>query len=360
LGPSIFKIFSLSLLDKIGGFNDLALAVVAFIIGSEIRISTLRKMGKAILTILFSEALEAVLLVGIGVYLLTHKLYMALIFGAMAAASAPAGTAVVLQEYKARGPLTNTLYAVVGFDDGLAIIIYAFSAALAKLFIAGGRVSFFNAVEGPLLEIVGALALGGLIAFVVGYFTKRLYERNELRVIFLGAILICTGLSKYFHFSLILSNLTLGIVFGNLFLPASRRVYQAIQPFTLPLYIIFFVTAGAHLQIYLLPTMGLLGLTYVLCRVVGKIGGAFFGATLSRSKPVIRRYLGLGLLSQAGVAIGLAILATREFSPLGRLGQDLALLVINTIAATTIIFEIIGPIGVKIAISCAGEITKSK
>ena len=140
LGPSIFKIFNLELLDKIGVFNDLALGVVAFIIGSEIRMSTLQKMGRGIITIIFSESFGAFLLVALGVYLLTHKLYMALIFGAMAPASAPAGTAVVLQEYKAKGPLTNALYTVVGLDDGLAIMIYAFAAALAKLFLIGGTV----------------------------------------------------------------------------------------------------------------------------------------------------------------------------------------------------------------------------
>jgi Kef-type K+ transport system membrane component KefB len=167
-------------------------------------------------------------------------------------------------------------------------------------------------------------------------------------------------LSKYFHVSLILSNLGLGIVFANLFLLANRRAYQAIQSITLPIFIIFFVIAGAHLQIHLLSTMGLLGLIYIICRVLGKIGGAFFGATISKSNPAVRKYLGLGILSQAGVAIGLAILVTREFGSLGKAGEDLAVIVINTIAATTIIFEIIGPIATKFAISKAGEMNKSK
>lgn len=360
LGPSVFNIFNLELLDKIGVFNDLALGVVAFIIGSEIRMSTLRKMGRGIITILLSEALTAVLLVSLGVYLLTHNLYMALIFGAMAAASAPAGTAVVLQEYKAKGPLTNTLYAVVGLDDGLAIMIYAFAAALAKLLLTGGKMSFLNVVEGPLIEIFGAIVLGGLIGLLLGYSIRKLHGKNEVLAVSLGAILVCAGLSKYFHVSLILSNLGLGIVFANLFLLANRRAYQAIQSITLPIFIIFFVIAGAHLQIHLLSTMGLLGLIYIICRVLGKIGGAFFGATISKSNPAVRKYLGLGILSQAGVAIGLAILVTREFGSLGKAGEDLAVIVINTIAATTIIFEIIGPIATKFAISKAGEMNKSK
>ncbi len=166
LGPSILKIFSLELLDDIGILSDLALGVVAFMIGSEMRISILRKMGKGLITIIFSESFGAFLLVALGVYFLTHKLYLALIFGAMAPASAPAGTAAVLQEYKAKGPLTNALYAVVGLDDSLAIMIYAFAAPLARLSLTGDTMSFSNVIKGPFLEIFGAVILGGLIGII--------------------------------------------------------------------------------------------------------------------------------------------------------------------------------------------------
>lgn len=360
IGPSIFSIFNMGMLEKMEIFSDMALGVVAFIIGSEMRMDVLRKMGKGIITIIFSESFGAFILVTLGVYFLTHKLYIALIFGAMAPASAPAGTAVVLQEYKARGPLTNALYAVVGLDDGLAIIIYAFAAALAKLLLIGESISFLEIVKGPLIDIIGAIIIGGAIGFTLGYFMRRLRSRNEVLAVSLGVILVCTGLSKYLHISLILSNLSLGITFTNFFPLASRRSYETMQFVTLPIYIIFFVIAGAHLQLSLLPAIGFLGLVYIIGRILGLVGGAFFGAVISRQEPVIRKYLGLGILSQAGVAIGLAILATKDFGKLGNPGQDVALLVINTIAATTIIFEILGPITTKIAISKAGEIGKAQ
>ena len=165
---------------------------------------------------------------------------------------------------------------------------------------------------------------------------------------------------SYLHFSLILANLSMGIVFANLFIFANRRAVEALDVISLPIYTIFFVIAGAHLQISLLPAMGFLGLVYILCRSFGLIGGSFFGAAISKSDPIIRKYLGLGILSQAGVAIGLAIMATRDFSALGQVGKDLGILVINTIAATTIVFEIIGPIATKFAIRQAGEIKKGK
>ncbi len=360
LGPSFANVLNLGILDKMGVFNDLALAVVAFIIGSEMRLGTLRKLGKGIITIIFSESFGAFLFVALGVYLLTHKIYLALIFGAMAPASAPAGTAVVLQEYKAKGPLTNSLYAVVGLDDGLAIMIYAFASGLAKIFLTGSGLSFMNIIARPSIEIGGAVILGGIMGLLLGYFIRRVYNKSDILAITLGCILLCTGLSKYFGLSLILANLSLGMVFANNFLLANRRTYQVIQSITLPIYIVFFVIAGAHLQIGLLPAMGVLGLIYIICRILGLMGGAYFGAAVSKSPPVVRKYLGLGILSQAGVAIGLAILATREFGLLGAAGKELAVVVINTIAATTIIFEIIGPIATKFAISKAGEMGKAK
>ena len=360
LGSSFSNIINFATLGKMNVLSDLALGIVAFIIGSEMRIAILRKMGKGLLTIILAESFGAFLLVFLGVYLLTRNLPTALIFGAMAPASAPAGTVAVLKELKSKGSLTSTLYAVVGLDDGLAIMIYAFAAAISKMLLMHSSISILKIVKGPIIEILGAILLGGLTGIILGYFIRKLHRKQEVLAISLGGILICIGLSNYLHFSLIMANLSMGMVFTNLFLFANRRSYDAINFITTPIFIVFFVIAGAHLQIRFLPAMGLIGLIYILCRSVGLIGGAFFGATISKMSIVIRKYLGFGILSQAGVAIGLAILVTKEFPPLGSEGQHLAVLVINTIAATTIFFEIIGPITTKIAISKAGEIGKKK
>jgi len=360
LGPSFANLLNLEMLEKLGFFNDIALSLVAFVIGSEMRFGSLRKLGKGIVTIIFTESFGAFILVGLGVYLLTHKIYLALIFGAMAPASAPAGTAVVLQECKAKGPLTNALYAVVGLDDGLAIMIYAFAAGLAKVFITHQHMSLAGMVTKPLVEIGGSIILGGIIGYLLGFVLRKVYNKKEILAVSIGFILLCAGLANYFHFSLILANLSLGMVFANSFLLANRRTYQSINSITLPIFIIFFVIAGAHLQISLLPAMGVLGLVYIICRTCGLMGGAYIGASIAKSPTVIRKYLGMGILSQAGVAIGLAIMVTREFSGLGSVGKDLSIMVINTIAATTIIFEILGPIATKFAITKSGEAGKAK
>jgi NhaP-type Na+/H+ or K+/H+ antiporter len=356
LGPSFLNIFNFDLLEHLDVFTSFALSLVAFIIGSEMKLSSLREMGTGIGIVTVLESFGAFAVVTIGVYLLTGKLYLALVFGAMAPASAPAGTVAVLHECKAKGRLTNALYAVVGLDDGLAIVIFAVAVALGKLLLTGGTISVAAILEGPILEIAGSVALGAVMGAITGYCTQKLSSESSILALSLGAVSLCAGIANHLHLSLILANLSLGIVFVSLFSAANRKAYEAIEFVSLPVYIIFFFLAGAHLQISLLPAMGLVGLVYLVCRTVGLIGGSFLGATLARQSTIIRNYLGLGILSQAGVAIGLAVLAAAEFRPLGDAGAALAVVVVNTIAATTILFEIIGPIGAKFAISKAGEI----
>ncbi len=355
-GPSFLNVFHEEFVEGMNIFASFTLSLVAFIIGSEMKLSTLKEMGTGIGVITLLESFGAFLLVTAGVYFLTGKLYFALVFGAMAPASAPAGTVAVLQECKAKGRLTNALYAVVGLDDGLAIMIFAIAVAVARMLLTGTELSVESLLEGPVLEIIGSIVLGCTLGAVAGYLARRISAEDAILAIYLGSILICTGIALYFNFSLILANLSLGMVHANLYPAANRRAYQSIESITLPIYIIFFFLAGAHLQISLLPSIGFVGLVYVLCRIGGLMGGAFLGGVISKQSSVIRKYLGMGILCQAGVAIGLSLLAADQFRTLGETGRNLAVVVINTIAATTIIFEIIGPIGTKIAITKAGEL----
>ncbi len=357
LGPSLFGIFDLGLLNRMGMISDFALGLIAFSIGNELRWGILKKFGGKITTILFVQAIATFILVAFGVYLLTQDVALSLIIGALGVATAPAGTFVVLREYKAKGPLTNTLLAIVGLDDGIAIIIYGFASALAKLSISGKeRITLQNTFQGPLIEIGGAVVIGIILGIALSYVARKLHERSELLTISLVAILICTGLSNIFHFSSILANLVLGITTANIFLLTGKRIFDVLEGIASPIYIAFFVLAGAHLQVGLLPKMGLLGLVYILTRGFGKIGGASLGAYMSKAEMNMRKYLGFGLLSQAGVAIGLAMVVQREFGLYG----ELAAVTITTITATTIIMEIVGPLGVKYAITKAGEIGQGK
>jgi len=361
LGPSLVNLLSLEVLDRMGLVSDLALALVAFTIGTELTFKLVKRLGAGLFVVILSESFGAFLVVGTGVYLLTRDLALALIFAALAPASAPAGTVVVLQEYKAKGPLTSSLLAVVGLDDALAVMIYAFAASIAKMLLAHeSSVSFVHLAEGPLLDVFGAVALGAFIGTVLAFAVRKAHGTGDMLSMVLGGMLICAGLSNLLGVSLILSNLVVGAVVANVSPRRVRRAFGAVQNITPPIYILFFVLAGAHLQLRLLPSIGVLGLVYLVARSAGLVGGAFVGATISRMESTIRKYLGLGILSQAGVAVGLALMAGKDFGDMGAEGAQLALLAINTIAATTIVFEIVGPIMTKIAITRAGEVGKMK
>ncbi|MFQ5866633.1 MAG: cation:proton antiporter [bacterium] len=353
LGPSVFGIFKLDLLDRMGIITDFALGIIAFIIGSELRWTALKKFGGKIITILFVEAIGTFILITFGIYILTHNFALSIILGSLGVATAPAGTVVVLQEFKAKGPLTTSLLAIVGLDDGLAIIIYGFASALTMCSIGGSKGVNLQSVLGlPLVRVGGAVVLGILLGGALSYIVRRRYGRNEILTFSLGTIFIGAGLANAFHFSLILATMVLGVTVGNMFSASGRRTFEAIQSVTFPIYIAFFVLAGAHLQVGLVPKMGLLGLVYILARSFAKIWGVSLGARISKAEANIRKYLGFGLFTQAGVAIGLVMVVQREFGLYG----ELAIVTITIITATTVILEILGPLGVKYAIGKAGEI----
>ncbi len=372
LGRSLGNVVDAKSAEAFHLVTDFGLGIVAFVIGSELSAAVLKRMGRTLVAVLCCEALGAVLVVfglvwalgevtaGTGFPVLPKDipaLPAALVFGALAAATAPAGTVAVIQECKAKGPMTRMLLAVVGLDDGLAIILYAFAAAAAKALLSHSDLSMGAAVGWPFLEILGSLALGGAVGAALAAAAARTRARGELLTLTLGAVLLTTGLSNVLHLSLILANLALGMAVVNISRREAERTATAVNQITHPVYVLFFVVAGAHLDLELLAKAGgLLMLLYIIGRSIGKMGGAWAGARLGGAEPNVRRYLGMGLLPQAGVAVGLALLVAREFANLGEAGKQLGSLVINTIAATTVFFEIVGPIAAKVALTKAGEI----
>ncbi|OPX22078.1 MAG: hypothetical protein B1H04_05570 [Planctomycetales bacterium 4484_123] len=241
-------------------------------------------------------------------------------------------------------------------------MIYAFAAAIAKVMLSARHVSFASVMGGPCLEILGGLAVGAAVGVMLHALIRRSRDRADVLVYALGAILLATGLANAMGLSLILANLAVGAMVANISARAAERAYRTVEQITAPIYALFFVVAGAHLDLRLFAALSLLGVVYIVGRSAGLIGGAWLGATLSRAEPNVRRYLGLGILSQAGVAVGLALTVANQFRApeYGPLGRQLAAMTINTIAATTIVFEIVGPITTKIALSRAGEIGQVK
>ena len=366
LGPSILHLFDEPSMERLSFITEIALGFVAFSIGSELNMFTLKRLGGGIISIILAESFGAFFIVVLAVYALTRDLPLALIFGSMAPASAPAGTVAVIQECRAKGSLTTTLYAVVGFDDGLAIIIFGFAAALAKNLLiteASGAVEgILGALLAPAKEIGLSFVVGGAGGLLFYRLVRKLQSARDILIVVFGVILICTGLSIRWHLSLILTNMVVGFVLAN------ARHESLLHRVTAPLlevmpllFVLFFCLAGAHLQLSALPALGAVGIVYVLGRSVGLIGGARIGAMFGHVEDKVKKYVGLGILSQAGVAIGLSLIVKHEFTQIDARyiaphALEIGTSVLATITATCIFFEIVGPILTKVALKRAGEI----
>jgi Kef-type K+ transport system membrane component KefB len=358
LGSSFLDVVPLALAKELGFISEIALGLIGFEIGSHLHFDELRKMGKSIIFILIGEVLGAYFLVGIGVYLLTGSDYTGLVFGSLAVATAPAATVDVLREYKSKGPLTTTLLAVVGLDDALALLLFSISSSIAVTLLSRlGSVAWLQVIKIPLIEIGGALVIGTLIGLPLQWLIDKLRKREHALCAFIvGSVLLTAGLANSIDSSLILATMTVGIVLANYKEDFSSYAHCVIERIGPLIYILFFVLIGARLQISMLPQMGLVGLLYVLLRSVGKYGGSWLGGWLGKAHAAVRDNLGFGLLSQAGVAVGLALSIAGRFDQFGEAGKHLGDSVITVITATTFVVQIIGPILVKYAISHAGEI----
>jgi Kef-type K+ transport system membrane component KefB len=360
LGTSFLKVVPLELAEELVFVSEIALGLIGFDMGSHLRLGELRRLGRSLVFVLLFEAIGTFVIVAAGVYAITQSWHTALIFGALSSATAPAATVDVLAEYDAKGPLTTSLLAVVGMDDALALILYSVAAALAESLLAGsGPPSLLNMVQLPLVEIGGSVVLGLGMGLLLDLIMRRMARQHDAMAVSIGFVFLCVGISQSLGFSLILTTMILGMVIVNRSPEHGRHIRFTIEQAGPVIYVLFFALVGARFQVALLPTMGLLGVAYVVLRSFGKYAGAWLGGAVGRAAPVVRNNLGLGLLSQAGVAIGLALASTSRFSAYGEEGKALGDLIINVITATTFVVQIIGPICVKLAISRAGEIGRA-
>lgn len=355
LGASGFNILSLKLAENLEFISFFALCLIGFTIGGELEIRELRELGTSILTITVFESLGAFVFVLITIYLITSNFPLALIFGALASATAPAATVDVLWQYHSRGPLTTTLFGVVGMDDAAALIIYAFASSISRMFITHTSFSLKTSIGLPLAEIGGSLVLGAAIGFLIHLLIPYIRNEGHQFIFILSALILDIGLAIALNLSLILSSMAIGFTLINL-ARENRKAFDLVSTITPPVFLLFFVLVGARLQIKLLSQIGLIGLAYLILRVAGKVIGAYFGAVISHAPETVRKYLGFGLLSQAGVAIGLAIDALHTFKSYGAEGAQLGLLAVNIIAATTFVYQVFGPPFTKYAIFKAGEV----
>jgi len=359
IGQSGLNIIGRDTVELLSSFNMFALGIIGFTIGGQLRADVFKKYGRQFLIILCSEAIAAfvivALLTGLAAWYFTADVHtsvaMALVLGAIASATAPAATVNVLWEYKTRGPLTSTVLAIVALDDALALLLYGFAASIAAALIGRTNGPLLATVLTAALEIVGAIVLGVLAGSVLSFILKRIKDTDKALAFTISSVLLVIGISITLKLGAILAAMTLGATIANLARRKRHTTFELVEKFSPPIYALFFVLAGAHLVLReITGWMIVMVLVYLAGRTAGKVLGSSFGAGWSHAADVVRKYLGLCLLSQAGVAIGLAIISSRLFQ--GEFGHA----IIAIVMASTFVVEIFGPMFVKLGVKKAGEV----
>lgn len=342
--------------------SEVALGFIAFSIGNEFRLEDLKKTGKQAFVIGVLQALGALLIVDLALlalhFIMPDKLSVpqVITLGAIATATAPAATLMVVRQYKAKGPLTKLLLPIVALDDAVGLIAFAVSFGIAKTLVSG-EVDMISIVVNPLIEIVCSLILGAIMGWVLTQLEK-LFNSNTNRLnLTIGAVFLTASLSMLeFHigavhiqFSSLLVCMMLGTVFCNI-CPLSHDLMEASDKWTSPLFALFFVISGAELELGVFADMAIVivGIVYIAFRCVGKYFGALFSAKLTKCSPAICKYLGVTLFPQAGVALGMCATAMQ----LGDAGN----LIRNITLFAVLIYELFGPVFTRMALTAAGEI----
>lgn len=342
--------------------SDVALGFIAFAIGNEFRLSQLKQIGKKATFIGIWQAIVATLLVDaalIGLHFILGEklpLSMAITLGAVAAATAPAATLMVVRQYKAKGKLTDLLLPIVAIDDAVGLVIFAVSFGIAKA-LEHGEFSLIAIIVEPLLEIVLSLLLG-IVMGVLFTFCEKFFSSNSRRLsLSIAFVMLTVAISMlkfeiggvHIGFSVLLVCMMLGTMFCNL-CDFSAEIMEKTDRWTAPLFTLFFVLSGAELELSVFTDIAIvgIGLAYILSRSVGKYFGAYASAKIVRCEPQVTRYLGVTLLPQAGVALGMSVTAME----LGEVGT----LIRNIVLFSVLVYELIGPMLTKIALTKAGEI----
>lgn len=344
--------------------NDIALGFIAFAIGDEFRLSQLKKTGKQATIIGIFQAVFTTLVVDaalIGLHFILGEerfpLAAAIILGAIASATAPAATLMVVRQYKAKGKLTSLLLPIVALDDAVGLIIFAVSFGVARTLISG-EVSIYSIIVDPIVEIIVSLVIGAIVGWFLSFAEKYFKSNSKRQALVVTAIIFAVAISKmkfnvgpvHVGFSPLLVCMMLGTIFCNV-CDFSADLMEKTDKWTAPLFILFFVLSGAELDFSVFRTASVIGvgLIYIASRTLGKYFGASISAKISKCEPNIKKYLGITLLPQAGVALGMSITAMS-------IGEQ-GIIIRNIVLFGVLIYELFGPTMTKIALMKAGEIS---
>ena len=357
---------SMESIEKVSILSNVALGFIAFDIGNEFRLSQLKKTGKTATVIGIIQAVTASVLV-MAVLILLHfvlgeevlPLPAAVTLGAIASATAPAATLMVVRQYKAKGPVTDLLLPIVALDDAVGLVIFAVSIGIAQA-LEGGELNVVSVIVNPLLEIVCSLALGALMGAFLTILEKLFFSNSNrlsltiafvVMTISLASIKIPLG-SATISFSSLLVCMMLGTMFCNLS-EFSADIMTRSEKWTAPLYAVFFVISGAELDlgVFRYPTTIVIGVVYIIARCLGKYFGALGSSAMMGCSPTVKKYLGITLFPQAGVALGMVISAQV-------LGEYSGSMIRNIVLFSVLVYELVGPMLTKMSLTAAGEITQ--
>ncbi len=356
LGPvlGVLKEEGIQLLEP---FNGFALGVIGFLIGGELKREIFTKFGKQVFAILLFEGGVAFALVTTLSFLALWyfhdwhtALAIAVVFGAICAATDPASTVNVLWEYKTRGPLTTLLTAIVALDDALALILYITSVSIANFLTGHQESGLLTMVLHSLYEVFGSLALGAVIGLALNWALQRTDEDDRTLIYTLSGIVLSIGVAMALGLDTILASMACGVTLVNLSPRRSSRSFDLIHRISPPIYVLFFVIIGARLNVHLTGMVILLAGAYIIGSVVGKTSGSYIGAAYSKAAPSVKKYLGFCLYQQGTIAIALLIMASQRFE--GETRETM----LSVIVAGVFILQFIGPLFTKMGIKRAGEV----
>lgn len=350
IGPNCIGILSEDLISHMSLITEFALGCIAFSIGAEFKISFLKKVGRAPIIIGILEGLGAVFVVDGVLLMIGCDVTFALAMGAIASATAAASTLMIVKQYKAKGPVTNTLLPVVALDDAVALMAFGISMAVANVISSHGNAPIGKLLIHPCIEIIGGLLFGVLLGIIMVLLVKVYTGRGNRLAITIMMICVCVGVSDLVGFSSLLACMMLSMVFVNLS-KYRDKIYEPLDRITPPIYMMFFIISGASLDVTIIASVGLVGAVYVIGRVIGKVLGAALGAKISKAPKIVSKWLGFTLVPQEGVAIGLATSAAATLPEYGKRIQTIVL-------CGVVIYELLGPVITKFALKKAGEITE--
>ncbi|HEX2250243.1 MAG TPA: cation:proton antiporter [Gemmatimonadales bacterium] len=352
LGPAGIALITHETLESLQVFSEVALGLILFAIGSVFELVRFQRIGRRLATLTAVESLLAATFVTGGLLALGQPLIIALLLGVIAMETAAATTLMVMRECNAEGPLTDTLSGVIALNNifcltGFLVVTAGFD--LYRQAIEGGAALevIYRSVYPLIWQLIGSVALGFVVGVLLAAWSSQVMEHGEMLILLIGAILLAVGAAQLLELSPLLATLAVGATMVNLS-SESRRIFDALAQTDPPLYAIFFVIAGADLNVGLLPSLGLIGVVYVLGRAGGKLLGTIVASRRVAPEPTVRRYLGYAMLSQAGLAVGLLLAVNRRY-------PELAPIITTVVLGAVTVFELVGPISARYALVRSGE-----